>query len=292
MPAITEGYITTGDGVRLFYQQAGNGPGAVIIPNAIYMLDDFLRLAASYTVIFFDTRNRGRSETLTDPALVVNGIHNDVDDLETIRAHFGFDKVAVLGHSYLAAMVVLYAMKYPAQVSRAVQISPPPPFFSRQYETAPPDPVVAGRLAALQSERASTDPIEFCRKFWSIARLMFVANPENAAKLTNWGYCDVDNERNLMAYLVGSIFPSFHVLNLTAEDFGRVQMPVLTIHGTVDCSAPYAGGKEWASLLPNARLMTVDETGHVPWVEASEVFPAIETFLNGAWPDSALRVAQ
>ena len=283
-----EGYATTPDGVRLFCQQIGDGSSALIIPNAIYMFDDFAGLAEKRTVVFYDTRNRGRSDTITDPALVANGIHHDVDDLDAVRRHFEFDQVAVLGHSYLAAMVALYAMKYPAHVSRVVQIAPPPPFFNKQYDSLPPDPVITEKLAALQNQRASMDPIEFCRKFWSVARFMFVANPENAARLANWGYCDVDNERNLMAYLVGSIFPSFHRLNLTAEEFAKAQMPVLTIHGTQDRSAPYAGGKEWASLLPDARLLTVENSGHVPWIEAPEqLFPALETFLDGAWPGSA-----
>ncbi len=179
-------------------------------------------------------------------------------------------------------------MKHPAHVSRVIQIAPPPPFFNKQYESLPPDPDIPGKLGALQAERATIEPVEFCRKFWSIARYMFVANPGHAARLANWGYCDVDNERNLMAYLVGSIFPSFHRLNLTAEEFAKAGMPVLTIHGTQDRSAPYAGGREWATLLPNARLITVEGTGHVPWIEAPEqVFPALATFLDGTWPESA-----
>jgi pimeloyl-ACP methyl ester carboxylesterase len=34
-----------------------------------------------------------------------------------------------------------------------------------------------------------------------------------------------------------------------------------------DRSAPYGGGKKWARVPPNARLLTVKEDGHFPWVE-------------------------
>jgi pimeloyl-ACP methyl ester carboxylesterase len=57
-------------------------------------------------------------------------------------------------------------------------------------------------------------------------------------------------------------------------------MPVLVVHGRRDRSAPYGGGCDWAAALPNAKLLTVDEAAHVPWIEAPErVFGAIETLL-------------
>ncbi len=53
------GYITTADGVRLFFQMLGNGPKTVVIPNGIYLLDDFSCLADDCTLIAYDLRNRG-----------------------------------------------------------------------------------------------------------------------------------------------------------------------------------------------------------------------------------------
>jgi hypothetical protein len=37
--------------------------------------------------------------------------------------------------------------------------------------------------------------------------------------------------------------------------------------------------------------VTVENAGHAPWIEAPEkVFGAIETFLGGAWPETARSV--
>jgi pimeloyl-ACP methyl ester carboxylesterase len=94
-----------------------------------------------------------------------------------------------------------------------------------------------------------------------------------------------------MKYWMGTILPSIQRLQLGADVLGPVQTPVLTIHGTKDRSAPYGGGREWARLLPNARLVTVDDAGHAPWIEAPEkVFGSISTFLDGAWPAAAQKV--
>jgi pimeloyl-ACP methyl ester carboxylesterase len=68
-------------------------------------------------------------------------------------------------------------------------------------------------------------------------------------------------------------------------------MPVLIIHGRHDRSAPYGGARDWALRLPNARLLTVKDAAHAPWIEASdEVLSSVEVFLGGAWPGTAEKV--
>ena len=53
-----DGYVTTGDGVRLFYQKLGNGVQIVLVPNGIYVVDHLARLAANRTVVFFDVKTQ------------------------------------------------------------------------------------------------------------------------------------------------------------------------------------------------------------------------------------------
>jgi pimeloyl-ACP methyl ester carboxylesterase len=291
-----EGYLTTQDGLRLWFQVLGDGAQAVVVPNGIYLLDDFRPLAEGRTLIFYDLRNRGRSDQVSDAAKLRRGIHNDVDDLEAVRRHFGIDKVSVIGHSYVGLMAVLYAMRYLLHVDRVVQVGPTEPRPGKQYpahltgvDATLRD--VLGRLAQLQKERQTGDPEEFCRRFWSILRVIYVANPADADKI-DWGRCDLPNELNFMRYWNEHVFPSLRSLALPAEELAKVTAPVLTIHGTRDRSAPYGGGREWALLLPNARLVTVEVAAHAPWIEAPErVFGSIRTFLDGAWPEAAEQVA-
>ena len=95
----SEGYVATEDGVRLFFQKVGSGVQTVIIPNGIYLFDDFKRFADGRTLIFYDLRNRGRSDTVGDGAKLARGIHHDVDDLDAVRRHFGVSRVDAIGHS-------------------------------------------------------------------------------------------------------------------------------------------------------------------------------------------------
>ena len=76
------------------------------------------------------------------------------------------------------------------------------------------------------------------------------------------------------------------------ERYAALRIPVLTIHGTQDRNAPYGGGREWVAHLPEARLLTVRGAGHMPWLEnPGAVFPAIDSFLGGEWPQNAARTA-
>jgi proline iminopeptidase len=101
----SQGYVATDDGVRLLYQALGAGERTVVIPNAIYLYDDFRRLARGRRLIAYDLRNRGRSDVVSDSAKLSRGVHQDVDDLEAIRRHFRVDQMDLIGHSYLGVVV-------------------------------------------------------------------------------------------------------------------------------------------------------------------------------------------
>jgi len=292
---ITEGYITTEDGVRLFFRKIGNGERTALFPNGVALADDFERLCGNRTVIFYDVRNRGRSDRILDQERRQRGIHHDVEDLDAVRRHFRLDRVDVIGHSYVGVTVVLYAMRYPKSVNRVVQLGAMAPSQAVQY---PPHlmnvdstlrEALAG-LAALEPERASLEPEEFCRKFWNVLRTIYVANPADADRI-HWIRCDLPNERNFMRPWLEDILPSIQKLELTPDDLAQAAAPVLTIHGTRDRSSPYGGARDWALRLPNARLVTVEGAAHGPWIEAPDVvFGSLDTFLDGGWPDWAEKV--
>jgi pimeloyl-ACP methyl ester carboxylesterase len=290
--------VTTDDGVRLFVQRLGSGAKAVIIPNGSFLFNVFRPLADDRAVIFYDLRNRGRSDAVRESSQLKQGIHHDVEDLEAVRRHIGPSDVDVIGHSYLGLMVLLHAMKYPGHVRRVVQIGAVPPDHARQYpvELTGADETlldISTKLAKLQHDRQpSDDPAEFNRKWWSLWRLTFVADPADADKV-DWSSGALPNESfaNVMKHLSENIIPSIQRLSLTAEDLAQVAAPVLAIHGRNDRQAPYGGGREWAMTLPNARLVTVERAAHLPWIEAPDVvLSSIRTFLDGRWPEAAEKV--
>jgi pimeloyl-ACP methyl ester carboxylesterase len=287
-------YVTTDAGVRLYYEMVGTGSEVVVFPSGLLLEADFTYLAGGRTLVFYDARNRGLSD-VADPGLPALGIHDDVADLEALRRELGFERMALFGHSYMGVTAAVYAMTHPSRISRVVQMSPAEPRQGKEY---PPhlrnvDDLLRetfARLGDLQRQFAMLAPDEFCRRFWSILTPIYVVNPDHASRI-KWSRCDQPNEVGFLKHWLGSILPSLQALELPAEMVAAADMPVLVVHGRQDRSAPYGGAREWAMLLPDARLLTVDPAAHAPWLEQpAQVLEPLQEFLSGRWPAAAERV--
>jgi len=69
-----------------------------------------------------------------------------------------------------------------------------------------------------------------------------------------------------------------------------VKAPALVIHGTADV-IPVKASETWARTLPNARLLLIEKSGHMPQFEQPEIFfKAVETFLKGNFPPEAKKI--
>ena len=298
-PQPTEGFVTVEKGVELYYVKVGSGAQTVILPARLFTFEDFRWLAGRYTVISYDMRNRGRSSRVEDLARI--SLEADVADLEAIRRHFGVDKAHLIGYSYLGLMVMLYALDHPQHVERIVQLGPVPLKFGTEYR---PEYVATDRQEVIerhggarlrelrQSNYHTTQPRAYCEEEWRVVSFMLVGNPDHVDRLGS-GPCEMPNEwpvnlaRHLERHFVGSV----QKLDVPRERFARLQRPVLTVHGTSDRNAPYGAGREWAYLLPDARLVVLQGAAHQAFAERPEdVRAAVDEFLQGKWPATAEQV--
>jgi pimeloyl-ACP methyl ester carboxylesterase len=328
---VQSGYVLSDDGIRLYYAKVGNGRQTVILPGRLFLFHDFRRLASpGRTLIFYDMRNRGRSDAVADPAKI--SIQDDVKDLEAVRRHFHADKPDLIGFSYLGMMVAYYAIQHPGHVGRIVQLGP----VSHKFGTKFPATITAGdsdkipdpaELKKLDEQArngfAAQHPKEYCEAEWKTEQQRMVGDPKKAGLIPS--PCDMPNEwpTHLRPHFQ-TLIRSIVALDITKEDVGKLNVPVLTVHGTQDRNAPYGGGREWDLLLCslpesglksasgapsspepgsppvtsevsdahcNARMITVRGAAHMSWIDEPElVFSSIDAFLNGQWPKNAERV--
>lgn len=292
----TDGNVATDDGARLFFQRTGEDDSVLLVLNGFYLFEDFTCLAESRTVVGLDLRNRGRSEPLRDAAQLARGVLQDVDDIEAVRRYLGVETLDLLAHSYAGLVPVLYAQRHPSRVRRIVQMSPMPPGSRVPYPAhlTNQDGVLQEFGAAagtLQERGQALSPVELCRELWALLRPLYVFDRADATKLQHWEPCHLPTELGFMRYWAGFLLPSIERLTFTEEELAGLTMPVLVIHGTKDRSAAYGGGRDWALRLPNARLLTVQDVAHAPWIEApGEVLGPIQEFLDGAWPEGTEEV--
>jgi len=300
-----EGFITTSDGVRLFYKVVGSGAETLVAVhggpgNSLNsILPDLEPLAKNRTVIYYDQRGNGRSDLIKDREKL--SISKHIADLEAVRTHFKLDKMTLLGNSWGGLLIGYYAAAHPDRVARMVFHSPGPPTkvlltemdnenqrrLRRLYTEEELKRVSA--VVNVQSWLKSPDPRAVCREFYKTLLPVYVSNVESM-KLFKGDVCSgsedaVRNQRLVM----DQIWQSLGDFNLVPS-LSVVKAPVLVIHGIAD-PIPVASSETWARAMPNARLLLIKEAGHIPQIEQPEIFfKAVETFLKGDFPAEAKKL--
>lgn len=300
-----EGYITTSDGVRLFYKIVGSGAETLVAVhggpgNSLNsILPDLEPLAKNRTVIYYDQRGNGRSDLIKDPAKLAIAKH--IADLEAVRTHFKLDKMTLLGNSWGGMLVSYYAAAHPDKIERMILHSPGEPTRGLAIEAVEEmQSRIDQRYNAEQKKRFSfvsnyknwmkaKDPRAVCREFGQLLFPIYVSKPESAARLKG-DICSGSEEAVRYQQFVNvQIMNSLGDWNLLPS-LGVVKAPVLVIHGLAD-PIPVESSEAWAAAMPNARLLLIKDAGHIPQVEQPEIFfKAVEAFLKGGFPADAKKV--
>jgi len=295
-----EGFVTTDDGVRLFYRIEGSGPQTLVVVHGGpgFSLEsirpDFTPLTSHRRVIYYDQRSNGRSSLIDDPAKLAVSLH--VADLEAIRRHFRLERMTLLGNSWGGLLISAYAAAHPDRVERMILDSPAPPrealmrlMDRRMDERAAQrfSEAERGRVRrAMDNWLDGVNPLEACDIFGHYILRLYMFDPASPVRIRGSlcsGPADVVR-RSLRVNRM--IFDSFGEFDLRPE-VRRVTAPVLIIHGVGDVVPP-EGAREWAASYPGARLLWMRRSGHLIQVEERDAFfAAIETFLAGGWPEGA-----
>ncbi len=286
-----EGTITTPDGVKLYYRKIGRGPNVIIAPFDLLLFDSMKQFSDIATVITYDMRNRGRSSRAAD--MNTWSMQQEVQDLETVRAHFKAETFVPVGFSYLGKMVMLYAAAHPERVRRIIQLGPLGNVHVQGGIGDSPIPAAdAERLQKMTQEGAlEKTPREYCVAQWTALRYMLVGDPKKAPRVAIDEMCALENEWPVNVNKVFEKLLSGEPRRLSEEEMKKIAMPVLVIHGTKDRNSPYENGRNWATQLPNARLITIEGAAHAMWLDDPvTTYAAMRAFLRGEWPLGSVNV--
>jgi len=285
------GFIARPDGTRLLYRDIGAGSVSLIAPDAMVLTDYLRPLTEQRRVVLYDPRHRGGSQPVNDTVGV--GIEGEVDDLAAVRQHFAAEGVALLGWSESAATVARYAALRPDVVSRVVLMAPIPPrraSYQIDWTRGAGRDTLGMELLRVMLARGDdrSNPFEYCHRYWEIAVIRpWMGDPAAVARVT-LDPCRFENEQPVRREAsLARLFDAFGDWDWTTN-IGNFAGPVLIIHGTAD-PVTIEGAEEWIQGFPNARLLSIDGAGHLPWLEQPDVvYRAVESFLGGAWPEGAV----
>jgi proline iminopeptidase len=276
---ITEGFAVMDDGVRLYYRLAGTHGEVIVVPVAVLTAPYFDTLARKYRVLYYDPRARGRSDA---GDLEKASKERNLQDLEGLRQHLGFNRWAMVGFSGYGLEFAMYSLEHPKRVTHLVQLAPVPPRLSPWMDSRGAgiqqriDKTAASEYEALQKSGSAAGEAA-CRLYQRTMKPAFATHHE---RIDPAAICVHANEwPENQSKLWSAFMPTMQGVDVRAR-LAELRMPRLVMWPEHDL-IPLEGVKEW--IVPGApvRLMTVPGADHSAFVDRPDVvMPAIEEFLE------------
>lgn len=249
------------------------GPGA----HHDYLLPQFGRLARQYRLVFYDQRGGGRSRD-TGPGEVT--WQQLVQDLAQVVRERHLEPLTIIGYSWGGLLALLYTIEshrhraLPAP-RRLVLVDPAP--LSRPYREAFEDEFARRQrseaIRELREDLADSglrdsDPDAWRQRQFEIGVAPYFAQPTAAKGLTQF---------RVTAKVQQSVWQSLGDFDLIA-DLPSIHVPAFFVHGRHD-PIPLESTERAAGAM-RARLLVLEASGHVPYVEQPDaLFGAIEQYL-------------
>ena len=258
------------DGRRIAFATIGEGPLLLFGGRWISHLEEewaeprsrsfFEELAENHRVVRYDRLGAGLSDRV--PAAPPT-LEADARQLEAVLDACGDAQATIFACSCSGLATARFASDAPDRVARIV--------FMAAYAARDDIPTATRRSI-----------VDLTRVNWPLAAQMIAGLLDPHAS--------GDEIAGLSRYLRRSaeadVAADFLELDLTADArafLPRVTAPALVLHRRSDRTVPIGRGRELASLLPNARFVTLSGDAHLPWLDdRRELHRALAGFLGGA----------
>jgi proline iminopeptidase len=281
------------NGATLYYEDLGDedapallslhgGPG---ISDHAKGKQAFEPLTDEYRLVVYDHRGCGQS-SLTPPY----SNEQYAADAEGLRQHLGLDEVVLIGGSYGGFITQEYAIRYPDHLAGFVlrDTAPSHEYDSRSVENArerwpemEATDLDVPTITWEEFERVMDGDVrsdeEFRRVFHGMAPLYapsldeFDAEAARAATENRTFHHETHNTMFSEAY------PNMDY----TDDLPAVDVPALVTVGRHDWITPPSASEEIASLLPDARLVVFEDSGHSPNLDQQDEYLAcVREFLE------------
>ena len=276
MPSITVGTENSG-AIDLHYEDHGTGAPVVLIHG--YPLSGRawdkqvpMLLDAGRRVITYDRRGFGQS---SQPSFGYN-YDTFAADLNALMEKLDLRDVVLVGHSMGTGEVTRYLGAYgSARVSKAVLISPIPPFLLQTGDN--PEGLPASLFDGFVHAAAADAPAwmkGFLDNFYNID--VFGGNKVSAeAYRASWNIASAAS-----AIAAVACIPTWETD--FRGDLPKIDVPVLVIQGEADRILPFPNtGKRLPGMIKDMELMAIQDGPHaIAWTHSDQVNHALQDFLK------------
>ena len=240
-------------------------------------------LADQFTLVFYDHRCNGRSVGADVTSMTWENL---TADAEALRQTLGFDRWAVLGHSFGGNVALEYALRYPQSLSHLILMNTggdqwwvnqnaPEVLAKRGYSAA-----VVGAARRFYNGQVTADEylptvLKFIRAYSYHPSLLY--HPILLALAHQVGLGPPMKMRpEALIFGYSQLLKGWTVM----DRLGEIKLPTLVVAGRHDFLFPPEHQAILANRLPNAHLEIIERAGHNPHMEQpAPVIEIIKSFL-------------
>lgn len=248
-----------------------------------WSLRPFQQLADRFTLVFYDHRCNGRSTGAPVESMTWENLTADADAL---RDRLGFERWAVLGHSFGGHVALEYALRYPQNLTHLILLDTGGDAYWSQENAA--DLLARRGHSPRRAElvrrwfNGEFTPREFFLIFIQIggaySHTPFLYTMAKA--MIHGGWRSKPRPETL-------IFASRHLIKgwTVMDRLHEIHVPTLVMAGRDDFVFPPECQKELAGKISGARLRIIELAGHNPHEERrAEVMDHVSGFLSQPAP--------
>ena len=269
-------------GVTIWYEVRGAGTGTpLIVANGgpgfdhAYLLcgDVWDTLAKGRKVVFYDQRGNGKSSELKEGQAC--GLAEQIDDLDALRAHLGFEKFDLLGHSWGGYLVMAYAARHPEHIAHLIIADSAAPkiqdtvfLFKNIYpETTAREDAIAFAVELGDEKAIAADLHDY------MSMIFYSPEVRDAflARSSSFVYRQKVNK---------AVWGDLQRFDLNPE-LAKFKFPTLVVTGRYDFNVAPAVAYAIHRAIPGSELAVFEDSGHLPFYEEPEAFVArLQAFLG------------
>ena len=269
----TKTMLTLTDG-KLYCEYILNGkPPILLIHGFVSSIYTFNRLIPllqkNFSVIAIDLLGFGQSEKSTT---FIYSYTNYATLVTEVIAYFQLKKVTIAGHSMGGQIALYTAREIPEKVNKLILLASSGYLKSANklliYSSyLPLFYLIAKRIVQKQSVEETLKNVLYDHSLLTAEQVEAYGNPLK--------------EKNFYKALVRLL--RYREGDLISEQLQEIQTPALLIWGVEDKVVPLRVGKRLVKDLPNAQLITYDQTGHLVTEERPrEIYEQILAFTRDA----------
>jgi len=271
----------------IYYEVTGSGAGnPLIVVNGgpgfdhtyLHLSKAWGMLAKNRTVVFYDQRGTGRSvgnyngQTFT--------LKDQIEDLEALRAHLGYEHIDLLGHSWGGFLVMAYAAVHSDRAEHlAIVDSAAPRWKDTLFLFADVFPETTERQASVAFAGGMGDKAAKAASMHEYLSMLCYSTENRDAFLIGMAGSSFSEQVNQ------AVTQSIEGFDLNPE-IRKFRFPVLVLTGRYDMNVAPLVAYKIHQAIPGSRFIVFERSGHLPFYEEAEGFVrVVENFLsekNGA----------